>query len=180
VLFHRQLLVSYYAPTAIPKSIPPPADEVTTAVDDSDMTQGAAEGVEGGISGGVPGGIVGGVPGGLLGGPPAPLPPPPPKPERHAPIVVPGTIEEAKLIHRVEPVYPRLAALARISGIVILEVTVDEKGNVSDVEVLRGDSLLDPAAVAAVKQWKYAPTILDGQPVPVIATVTVDFQLVRK
>ena len=59
----------------------------------------------------------------------------------------------------------------------ILEVTVDEEGNVSDIRVLRGHPLLEEEAVRAVRQWKYSPTLLSGEPVPVIATVTVIFNL---
>jgi protein TonB len=81
------------------------------------------------------------------------------------------------LIHRVTPVYPELARRARVSGIVVLEVTVDEEGTVTEVRVLRGHPLLDEAAAAAVRQWRYSPTLLSGEPVPVVATVTVVFNL---
>jgi protein TonB len=169
----------FVEPTSIPKGIPAPTDEPVITQLPSDSSD---QGVPGGVSGGVMGGVIGGVPASLLGGPPHPLPPPPPPrlaqaPRHHGPIAVAGTIEQAKLVKRVPPVYPTLAAKARIEGIVILQITVSEKGNVEKVKVLRGSPLLDDAAVAAVQQWKYAPTILDGQPVPVIATVTVNFQL---
>ena len=172
-------VTNFVEPSSIPKGVPPPTDEpvITRLPSESD------DGIPGGVSGGVLGGVIGGVPASLLGGPPHPLPPPPPPPKealvsrRHAPIVVAGTIEQAKLIQRVPPVYPILAARARIQGVVILQITVGEKGDVTEVRVLRGSPLLDDAAVAAVRQRRYAPTILDGQPVSVIATVTVDFQL---
>jgi protein TonB len=77
----------------------------------------------------------------------------------------------------VEPVYPELAKRARVQGRVILVVTVDEEGNVSDIRVSSGHPLLDEAALTAVRQWKYSPTLLNGEPVPVIATVTVIFNL---
>ena len=70
-----------------------------------------------------------------------------------------------------------MAKRARVSGVVILQVTVDEEGSVSDVRTLRGHPLLDDAAITAVKQWKYSPTLLNNEPVPVIATVTVIFNL---
>jgi protein TonB len=60
---------------------------------------------------------------------------------------------------------------------VLLQVLVDEQGNVADVKILRGHPLLNQAAVEAVKQWKYSPTLLNGEPVPVVATVTVNFVL---
>ena len=103
--------------------------------------------------------------------------PPPPRPQRPAPHRTSSGVQESKLVHRVDPVYPDLARRARISGVVILEVTVDEEGNVADIRVLRGHPLLDEEAVRAVRQWKYSPTLLSGEPVPVIATVTVIFNL---
>jgi len=77
----------------------------------------------------------------------------------------------------VEPEYPRLARKANIEGIVILECTISPAGRVSDVRVLRGVPMLDEAAIEAVKQWVFTPTLLDGVPVPVIMTVTVSFSL---
>ncbi|MGI8782414.1 MAG: energy transducer TonB [Acidobacteriota bacterium] len=88
-----------------------------------------------------------------------------------------GQVQSTKLIHRVEPVYPEEARAARVSGTVVMQVTVDEQGVVSDVKTIRGHSLLDSAAVDAVKQWRYKPTLLNGEPVPVIATVMVQFSL---
>ena len=93
------------------------------------------------------------------------------------PIKVGGNVQESKLIRRVEPVYPELAKRARVQGTVVLVVTVDEEGNVSDIKVSSGHPLLNEAAKAAVAQWKYSPTLLNGEPVPVIATVTVIFNL---
>lgn len=94
-----------------------------------------------------------------------------------APIRVGTQVLESKLIKKVEPVYPELAKRARVSGTVVMAVIVDEWGNVSDVRVNSGHPLLDGAAVTAVRQWKYSPTLLNGEPVPVIATVTVVFGL---
>lgn len=163
----------FVAPTEIPKEIPPPVDEPPIV---------GVSGVVGGIPGGVAGGVVGGIPGGVVGGvlggvPPPPPPPPPPKPVRREPIRVGGNVQESKLIKRIEPVYPELAKRARVSGVVILQVTVDEEGSVSDIRVLKGHPLLDEEAIRAVRQWKYSPTLLNGEPVPVIATVTVIFNL---
>ena len=104
-------------------------------------------------------------------------PPPPPRPRKKEPMHVGGNVQESRLLKRVDPVYPELARRARVSGIVILQVTVDEEGNVSEVRVLRGHPLLDDSAVRAVQQWKYTPTRLNGEPVPVIAMVTVIFNL---
>jgi TonB family protein len=100
-----------------------------------------------------------------------------PKRQSQEPLRVDGNVLNAKLISKVDPVYPELAKRARVEQVVILEVLVDEGGNVSRVRVIRGHPLLDQAAVDAVKQWKYSTTLLNGQPVPVLATVTIPFTL---
>ncbi len=79
------------------------------------------------------------------------------------------------LIHRVEPNYPGVAISGKVSGTVILEATVNEAGAVTHVQVLRSILLLDQAAIKAVKQWRYQPLVLNGQPVPFILVVTVTF-----
>ena len=88
-----------------------------------------------------------------------------------------GTISEPKKILDVKPVYPEIAQQARIQGIVILEVIVGVDGSVTDARVLRPAPMLDMAALEAVRQWRYTPTLLNGAPVPVIMTVTVTFTL---
>jgi TonB family protein len=98
------------------------------------------------------------------------------KPMRE-PIRVGGNVQESKLLVKVEPVYPQEAKAARVSGMVILQATVNEAGEVYDVKVLRGHPMLDEAAVNAVKQWRYSPSLLNGEPVPVTATVTVIFSM---
>lgn len=113
----------------------------------------------------------------MLGGIPNAGPPPPPPKQKKDPIRVGGNVQASKLIHRVEPEYPELAKRARVQGIVLLTVTVDETGNVSKVDVIRGHPLLVQSATDAVTQWKYSPTLLNTEPVPVIATVTVNFVL---
>jgi len=97
---------------------------------------------------------------------------------RRQPIKVGENIQESKLIRRVEPVYPELAKQARVQGRVVLVITVDEEGSVAEIEVRNGHPLLYEAAVTAVRQWKYSPTLLNGELVPVIAIVTVRFSLV--
>lgn len=128
-------------------------------------------GVEGGIPGGVEGGVPGGVVGGIVGGLPS-EPAPPPKVVR-----VGGNITAPKLVDVVRPEYPILAAQARLAGIVILEARVGVDGRVKDVRTLRGPPLLLDAAIAAVKQWRYRPLLLNGAPVEFILTVTVTFNL---
>jgi protein TonB len=124
------------------------------------------EGVPGGVEGGVPGGVVGGVIGGL------PDAPPPAQAVR-----VGGQIKEPKKLKAPSPIYPDIAKQARVQGVVILECTISPQGRVTNVTLLRGIPLLDQAAMDAVKQWVYTPTLLNGVPVPVIMTVTVNFKL---
>jgi TonB family protein len=97
-------------------------------------------------------------------------------PWKREPFRIGGEIMESKLIHKVDPVYPVEALKAQISGSVILKVTVNKKGFVSDVRVLSGHPLLRKATVEAVRQWQYSPTFLNGKAVGVIATVTVIFR----
>ena len=94
-----------------------------------------------------------------------------------APVRVGGEIKEPTKIKHVPPVYPELAQQARIQGVVILEAVIGEDGAVREARVLRPAPMLDDAALDAVLQWKYTPTLLNGQPVPVIMTVTVTFTL---
>jgi protein TonB len=138
-----------------------------------------AEGVEGGVEGGIAGGVLGGVVGGLLAAP-APAPPPPPVATPRAPVRIGGQIEAPALLYRVNPQYPDVAVHAKITGVVILEATVDIDGHVESVRVLRSVSLLDKAAIEAVKQWRYSPLALNGIPVPFILTVTLSFSLASK
>jgi protein TonB len=129
------------------------------------------EGVAGGVEGGVPGGVVGGVVGGL----PSDAPPPPAKVVR-----IGGQIAQPKLIRQVKPVYPDLAVQSRVSALVILEAEVDTRGRVKTVKVLRGHPLFDDSAIEAVKQWRYQPLLLNGEPTGFILTVTVNFNLQQK
>ena len=93
------------------------------------------------------------------------------------PIRIGGGVRAPTKIRDVAPVYPPDARTARVQGVVILETTVSSTGEVTDVEVLRSVPLLDEAAVAAVRQWRYEPTLVDGVAVPVLMTVTLNFQL---
>ena len=88
-----------------------------------------------------------------------------------------GDIAPPKIIKKVQPVYPEEARQAGVEGIVILEVTTDKFGRVAAVRVLRSVPPLDQAAIEAVKQWVYEPVIIDGQPRPIVFTVTVSFKL---
>ena len=88
-----------------------------------------------------------------------------------------GSIPEPRKLKNVSPVYPPDAIQARVQGVVVLECTISTSGKVVKTRVLRGIPLLSEAAVAAVEQWEYTPTLLNGVPVPVIMTVTVNFKL---
>lgn len=88
-----------------------------------------------------------------------------------------GDLQPPRLIHEVAPVYPEAAREAGVQGVVILSVRADAQGHVEDVMVLRSIPLLDQAAIDAVKQWVYEPTLVNGQAVPIVFTVTVRFRL---
>jgi protein TonB len=94
-----------------------------------------------------------------------------------APVRVGGAVRTPQRINEVSPVYPSIAQSARVQGIVIIEATIGETGNVINARILRSVPLLDQAALEAVRQWQYTPTLLNGVPVPVIMTVTVNFTL---
>jgi periplasmic protein TonB len=151
----------FVAPIEVPNEIKP----------EEGLDLGAEGGVAGGVEGGVPGGVVGGVVGGL----PSEAPPPPSKVVR-----IGGQIAQPKLIRQVKPVYPDLAVQSRVSALVILEAEVDTRGHVKAVKVLRGHPLFDDAAIEAVKQWRYQPLLLNGEPTGFILTVTVNFNLQQK
>ena len=107
-------------------------------------------------------------------------PPPPPPPEFGtvdgvAPVRVGGNVKTPTKIADVRPVYPQEALNAGVSGVVILEALIDLEGNVRSARVLRSIPMLDQAAVDAVKGWRFAPMLLNGAPVPVVMTVTVNF-----
>jgi len=126
------------------------------------------------LSGVIEGGITDGPP---IGGVIALPPPPPPPPVPQGPVRIFGGMQAPRKLVHVDPVYPSVAQTARVEGVVILEATIDARGRVVDVQVLRSVRLLDEAAVAAVRQWIYTPTLLNGVPVPIVMTVTVKFTL---
>jgi TonB family protein len=84
----------------------------------------------------------------------------------------------ANLASQVEPVYPELARQAQVQGVVVLEVEISKEGSVENVRVINGHPLLTQAAVDAVKQWRYRPTLLNGVPMPVVSTINVNFPFV--
>ena len=88
-----------------------------------------------------------------------------------------GNIKAPQKIKDVKPIYPAIAQSARVQGVVIIEATIGPNGKCTEAKVLRSIPLLDAAALDAVKQWQFTPTMLNGMPVPVIMTVTVNFTL---
>ena len=94
---------------------------------------------------------------------------------RMAPVRVGGQIMPPRKIKDVKPVYPAIAQSARVSGVVTIEATIGPDGKVMDARVVRSIALLDQAALDAVRQWEYTPTLLNGVPVPVLVTITINF-----
>jgi len=152
----------FTAPVEVPSELRP----------EKGLDLGIEGGVPGGVAGGVPGGVVGGVVGGL---PPAVASAPPPL----APVRVGGQIKEPVKVRHVDPVYPEVTRQARIEGIVIIEAVIDTAGRICEARILRGVPILDEAALEAVRQWEYTPTLINGVPTPVRMTITVTFRFKR-
>jgi protein TonB len=134
-------------------------------------------GVVGGVPGGVPGGQVGGVIGGIISGAQRTYIPTPAAPAPKAPIRVGGRIKPPRAISTPEPIYPPLAKQAKIQGNVVIDAVIDVDGNVVEMQVISGHPLLIPSAMEALRHWKYEPTYLNEQPVPVRLIVTIKFQM---
>jgi periplasmic protein TonB len=153
-------------PTAIPKKVamikedePPPASGVA--------------GVVGGVPGGVPGGAMGGVLGGIIGNAPTVVP----KAATPQRVRVSQGVSQGLLVRQVKPVYPPLARQARIQGVVVLQAVISKDGSIEGLHLVSGHPMLAPAAMDAVKQWKYKPYFLNGEPVEVETTINVNFTL---
>jgi periplasmic protein TonB len=147
------------APTVIPKQVAMLHDE--------------APDVGAGSNGfGVAGGTGDALGGGILNT----APPPPPKatPSR---IKVGGNVQSASLIRQVQPVYPPIAKTAHVSGTVILHAIIAKDGSIQELQYVSGPALLMKAAMDAVHEWRYKPTMLNGEPVEVDTTVQVVFTL---
>ena len=168
-------------PAPAPPPPPSPSDPLPVQTPPPPLPQASSEGGRpavtfdpgrlAGIESRVPGGVAGGIVGGRVGTPPAP----PQAPPRVTPVRVGGKILPPTKLRDIAPLYPYEADLAGVQGIVILKATIGVGGQITDVEVLRSIPLLDEAALTAVRQWVYTPTLLNGVPVPVVLTVTVRF-----
>jgi protein TonB len=156
------------APASIPKRISL----------DNEAAEPDLGGVVGGVPGGVAGGQLGGSLGGVIGGTGTSVPIPPPQKAAAKRIVrVGSSLKAPRQIYSAQPDYPVLAREAHIWGTVVVNAVIDEQGNVVQAHALNGHPLLIPAALKAVLQWKYEPTLLNGVPVAVEMEVTVHFNL---
>jgi protein TonB len=161
-----------------PKSIP---KEIAMIKEEELPPPSAGAGVVGGV-GGMSGGMPGGVIGGIISNIPIAAPPPPPVVKAAAPaapqrIRVGGNVQEARLSKKVVPTYPPLARSARISGVVRFNAVIGTDGHIQNLQLVSGHPLLVPSAQAAVTQWVYQPTLLNGEPVEVMTQIDVNFTL---
>jgi len=132
-----------------------------------------SSGVVGGVPGGVPGGSMGGVIGSVLSSTPVAVP----KIATPQRVRVSQGVSQGFLVRKVNPNYPPLARQARIQGVVILQAVISKDGNIENLQLISGHPMLAPAAIEAVKQWKYKPYLLNGEPVEVETQVQVNFTL---
>ena len=154
-------------PTKIPEKVKMIKEEDTPP-----PTQGIG-GVVGGVPGGVPGGQMGGVIGGIISSTPVAVP----KVATPQRVRVSQGVSQGLLVHQVKPNYPPLARQARIQGQVVLQALIAKDGTIQNLHVVSGHPMLAPAAVDAVKQWRYKPYFLNGDPVEVETQITVNFTL---
>ena len=148
----------FIAPKVIPKSIPQQVTEAPAPDISTGGNTGPAEGVPS-----------------LFAGPPGP--PPPPAPKHTGPVRVGGNVAEANLIKKVQPQYPPLAKSARVQGTVEFTAVISKEGKIENLKLVRGHPLLVNAAKEAVLQWRYKPTMLNGEPVEVVTDIIVNFTL---
>ena len=154
---------SLRTPTKIPKVV---------KMIEEDAAPAPSAGVVGGVVGGVPGGSAGGVIGGIIGSAA-----PPPKVATPQKLRVSSGVAEGLKIHDVTPTYPQMARIAHIQGDVLLQATISKSGVIENLHGVQGHPILIQAAMDAVKQWKYKPYILNGEPVEVETTIKVQFHM---
>jgi len=191
---HAQLMMSLVAPPPPPPPPPPPAAVRVVKQVQTDIVNGQLRtptkipkkveiikeeeapppsmGVVGGVPGGVPGGQMNGVIGGIISN--APMAVPKVAVQR---VRVSQGVTQGMVLHKLQPTYPPLARTARVQGSVVLAAVIGKDGAIQNLHVLSGHPLLQQAALEAVKQWKYRPYILNGEPVEVDTQVTVNFTL---
>lgn len=189
-----QLMMALVAPPPPPPPPPPPAAVKIVKQVQTDIVNGQLRtptkipkkveiikeeeapppmtGVVGGVPGGVPGGSMGGVMGSIIGGTPVAVPKVAVQRVRVSQGVTAGLV-----VHKVQPNYPPLARTARVQGSVVLAAIIGKDGSIQNLHVISGHPLLTQAALDAVKQWRYRPYVLNGEPVEVDTQVTVNFTL---
>lgn len=154
------------APSKIPKEV--------KMIKEEEAPPPIQTGVVGGVVGGVPGGQAGGVIGSLLAGAANNPPPVVAAPKR---LRVSSGISEGMLLRKIEPLYPIIAQRAHIQGTVQLKAIISREGTIENLQLVNGHPMLVPAAMDAVKQWRYRPYVLNGEPLEVETTVVVNFHL---
>ena len=164
--------VSTYTPTS--KGITAPVHTTQEAPPPAGTTGGTLGGVPGGMVGGAPGGVVNAM---LNSAPTVPVLEKSPAPAPVKRMRIASRVAEANLIHDVPPVYPPEAGRARIEGTVVLMALIGTDGSVKDVRVESGLPILAQAAIDAVKQWRYKPYMIGGEPVEVDSRITINFTL---
>jgi protein TonB len=153
-------------PTAIPKKI-------QMLKEDEPPPSAGPAGVVGGVPGGVPGGAMGGVLGSVMSSVPTAVP----KVAAPTRVRVSQGVSQGLLVRKVTPQYPPLAKQARIQGVVVLQALIGKDGSIQNLHVVSGHPMLTNAALEAVKEWKYKPYFLNGEPVEVETTINVNFSL---
>jgi len=154
-------------PTKIPEKVQMIKEE------DAPPPMASMGGVVGGVPGGVPGGQMGGVIGGIISTTPVAVP----KVAAPQRVRVSQGVSQGLLIKKIQPPYPPLARQARIQGQVVLQAEISKDGSIQNLRLISGHPMLAPSAIEAVKQWRYKPYYLNGEPVEVETQITVIFSL---
>jgi protein TonB len=161
-------------PPSIPPTIAQVHDEPVPPAQFPSMSNGVLGGTYDGQSGAGLDAVMRNILGNSTSQPPPPQRSQPSQPTR---IRVGGIVSAARLIYQPKPEYPQLARMARAEGSVDLEAIIGKDGTIEELKVLRGHPLLVKAALEAVRQWRYQPTLLDGEPVEVLTEISVNFKL---
>jgi protein TonB len=190
-----QLMTFLVAPPPPPPPPPPPAAPVKVVKMVSEVVNGQLRAPTkipqkiqmikeeenppdlGGVSGGVPGGIPGGAAGGVMGSILSSTQVAVPKVATPQRVRVSTGVATGLLIRKITPNYPQLAKQARIQGSVVLQAEISKDGTIQNLQLISGHPMLAPAAIEAVKQWRYKPYLLNGEPVAVETQVVVNFSL---
>lgn len=190
----RLLMAAVMAPPPPPPPPPPPAPKIEHVQRVSEIVDGAlrtpskipkkvemikedeapppSSGVVGGVVGGVPGGSAGGVIGGLVASTA-----PPPRVATPQKLRISSGVADGNKIAGTDPVYPQMAKIAHVQGDVVLQALISKGGTIENLRAISGHPILIQAAMDAVRQWRYKPWVLNGEPVEVETTITVKFHM---